>query len=330
VPSAEKARPAAKLGEIIGHAPWRRYFEGALADRRLAHAYLFVGPPKVGKWTFARALAKRLACAAPSGGDACGACGPCRRVEAGTHPDISAIDAVAEGERGLSVEIVRERILEAFRLRPHEAPMRVVVVNDADRMEPGAQNALLKTLEEPPPRSILFLVTSSTSALLETVVSRCFVLRFAPVAEEELALGLERRGVASSEARQLAAHAEGFPGRAIEWTGGGSPLATLARDLLARRVAPPDASKTLAAVAETYPEKSAFERRRQSSLSLCLWLAAEARNQQMVDSQDVTLQLLLDRAAETAAALQANATPELAMDRFFIALSNELLDPRRD
>src|SRR5262245_21893439 len=114
------AHAADLLPEVIGHGPWKRYFARALAAKRLAHVYLFAGPANVGKWTFATALAKRIVCAAPRGesASACGACGPCIRVAAGSHPDVSLIDAVAEGERGLSVEMARERIVDAFRLRP--------------------------------------------------------------------------------------------------------------------------------------------------------------------------------------------------------------------
>lgn len=315
------------LGRILGHGAWKRYFAEAIAGDRLAHAYLFAGPEGLGKWIFARELARRLVCEAPPGA-ACGVCGPCCRAEAGTHPDLVFIDAVAAGERGLSVEVARERVVEAFRLRPHEASVRVVAVNDAERMEVAAQNALLKTLEEPPPRSLLLLCTASASAMLETVLSRCFVVRFSPVPEEELAEALRGRGLAEEDARRIARLSDGYPGRALEYSGEASELPDLARRLLRREAAAPEVWKVLQTEAEALTERSAFERRRRTALSFCALLAAEARAATEAPNPSIGAgpapdpQDLLMRIADAASELQAHATPELVMERLFVALAD--------
>lgn len=188
---------------VAGHFAWKRYFAEALVSKRLAHSYLFVGPEAIGKWTFARALSKRIACGNPKGNDACDVCSKCLRVQSNNHPDILWIDPLAEGLRGLNVELARERIIAAFRLTPSESPMRVVIVNDADRMEPGAQNALLKTLEEPPKRSLLILIAKDTTQILDTVLSRCFLLRFSSVPDHEFADWLQERGDTESQRSRL-------------------------------------------------------------------------------------------------------------------------------
>jgi DNA polymerase-3 subunit delta' len=302
------------LSEVIGHGAWKRYFAEAIRAEQLAHAYLLLGPAGAGKWTFVRALVARILCIGP-GGSACGTCGPCLRFAAGTHPDITLLDVVEEGERGLGVEAARERVVDAFRLRPHEAPYRIVAINDAERMESAAQNALLKTLEEPPPRSLLFLVAASTNGLLDTVLSRCFLLRFGPVPADELRAALRARGLGEHDADNAIQLANGLPGFALAATGDADRLPAVARKFLAGQLDAEGASRELAAFSEELREKSAFERRRRAGLTLCAALAAEGRNQLMVDSNNVRPQHLLARVAEAARELLAHGTPELAIDR---------------
>jgi DNA polymerase III subunit delta' len=315
------------VADLIGHERWRAYFERAIRDGRLAHAYLFVGPDGVGKWTLARELARRLACLRPLDGSGCGACGPCARVAAQTHPDVVLLDAVADGDRGLGVEEARERILGALALRPFEAAVRIVAVRDADRIEPQAQNALLKTLEEPPPRSLLVLVARETGALLETVVSRCFVLRFAPLPSEAIAAWLVGRGVDSQAAMRLAHASEGLPGQALRWAEEGvGTLAPLARRL---REGSLDALAVSAQVSKTsseLPGRSAFERRRQAALLFCGALAREIREAVSRSPDDALLAAQLERVAEAARDLEASATPELALDRLALGVAPARLD----
>ncbi|HEY6477747.1 MAG TPA: DNA polymerase III subunit delta', partial [Polyangia bacterium] len=135
-----------RLGDLIGQDLARAALERAITAGRVAHAYVFEGPPGVGKRGAALGLAMALDCPkAP--GTGCGACEVCRRIEAGLHPDVPAFGPSGPGGQ-IVVDDIRA-ILALARTRPHEAPARVIVVDDADAMNPSSANGLLKTLEEP-------------------------------------------------------------------------------------------------------------------------------------------------------------------------------------
>jgi DNA polymerase-3 subunit delta' len=144
--------------------------------------------------------------------DACGVCAACTRIGRGLHPDVLLVEP---GENGsIKIEQVREAIDRAG-YRPFEGRRRVVIVDEADALVHPAQNALLKTLEEPPPSSVFILVTSRPHMLLPTVRSRCPQLRFRPLGPEDIAAVLERRGRSQAEARAVAAAVDGSLGRAL-------------------------------------------------------------------------------------------------------------------
>jgi DNA polymerase-3 subunit delta' len=300
---------------IAGHGAWRNYFHDAIAQDRLAHAYLFLGPESVGKWTMAKGISKRIACPNATEEGACGRCGICVRVDSGNHPDIHWVDALESGLRGVNVEVVRDRILPAFRLAPAESPMRVVVVNDADRMEVAAQNALLKTLEEPPRRSLLMLVARDATQLLDTVLSRCFLLRFAAVPACEFRAFLRRRGDAEADAEKLVTLADGFPGRALALRNEGSHLLQLATECLGGGGSPFEIAKKLAKEASEYQESSAFERRRQAAYGFCVALASITRARLNVFPDHELLQDSLEKIASATVELSSSVTPELVTDR---------------
>lgn len=303
------------LEAVAGHEAWKRFFARAFRTDRLAHAYLLLGPAGIGKWTFANALAARILCSGDRP-DACGACGPCKRVQAGTHPDLAVIDVVADGERGLGVEAARDAVIAAFRLRPSESTRRIVLVNDAHRIEAAAQNALLKTLEEPPAGSLLLLVAPTTHGLLDTVVSRCFQVRMKRVDEETLTRFLQVRGCTREEAQRRAAASGGAPGLAIDFQGDGGTLAELCRRLIRGEAEPREVEERIAELASEQEARSAFERRRRGALLFLGALAAELRDLQLAGGDDRKPQDLLERAAMAAGAIQSSATPELAIDAF--------------
>lgn len=172
-----------RLSELIGQDAARTALLRALERGHLAHAYLFEGPPGVGKRGAAYGLAMALDCpTAPGRG--CGSCEICRRIEAGIHPDV-----VSFGPSGAGGQIViddAKTILALARTRPHEAPARVIVVDDADAMNPSSANCLLKTLEEPLARNHIVLVTSAPDKLLPTIRSRTQRIRFRPLTAEAL------------------------------------------------------------------------------------------------------------------------------------------------
>ena len=204
----------------------------ALVSGRTHHAYLFGGPPGVGKELAARALAARLLCEAPDrepDADACGECRACRLFAAGNHPDFQLIhrglhklhpDRTIRASKGLflAVDVVRRFLIERASTTPTLGVRRVFLIRDAERMNEGAQNALLKTLEEPPGSACLILVTSSAERLLPTIRSRCQRVPFdlLPtdyVREQLTALA----GVEPGAARTLAEIAQGRLGAALQW-----------------------------------------------------------------------------------------------------------------
>lgn len=164
--------------------------------RRVAHAYLFSGV--AGRVPVDAALAFSAALVCPDGG--CGECEACVRVQHRAHPDVELIEPAG---MQLLVDQVREAIRAASR-RPVAAGRRVIIVDGADRMNPTAQNAFLKALEEPPPSTTILLLAPSPEALLDTVRSRCREVTFRSPPPDEVAALLERRGVDAGEARYWA------------------------------------------------------------------------------------------------------------------------------
>ncbi|GIW40579.1 MAG: hypothetical protein KatS3mg076_1156 [Candidatus Binatia bacterium] len=199
--------------EIVGHEPEKRHLRSLLEAHRLPHALLFVGPEGIGKSLVARALAAALFCEEARQG-ACGRCAGCRQLQAGSHPDLFWVRHEA-GKREIPIERVRE-LRDFVRLRRVRAPLRLAVVEDAHRLGWAAQNALLRTLEEPPPDSLVLLLAPSTAPLLPTVRSRCRTLSFRPLDRAELLEVLcGRLSIPQPEAERLAELAEGSPGRAL-------------------------------------------------------------------------------------------------------------------
>jgi DNA polymerase III subunit delta' len=203
-----------RLADVLGHTQPRALLLRAVTSRSVPQTLLFDGPEGVGKRTMALALAAAINCQQPDiDGDACGTCSSCRRIARAQHPDVVVL---APNEKGtITVEMARDVIGQAS-YRPFEARRRVVIVDEADSLQPSAQNAFLKTLEEPPPSSMFVLVTGRPDSLLETVRSRCPRLRFSRLGPADLAQVLVRRcGVKPADAQGLAAMGDGSVSRAM-------------------------------------------------------------------------------------------------------------------
>jgi DNA polymerase-3 subunit delta' len=204
--------------EILGQDWVVSHLKAALKAGRLSHAYLFLGTEGVGKETTARALAAALNCTAPQeDGDACGQCPSCQRLAAGTHPDFLVVSP-EEGKTQIKIEMIRElRRLTDY--PPLGGGWRVVLINPAEALtaiSDAAANALLKTLEEPPPQHLLVLTAKSEAELLPTIVSRCHKLTFAPLPTALIIRELEkRRSLAPAQAALVAALSGGSLGRAL-------------------------------------------------------------------------------------------------------------------
>jgi len=205
------------LDQIQGQDRAIALLRRAMAADRLAHAFVFAGPAGVGKRATAMALARAVLCPeAP--GTGCGTCIDCRLVSAGSHPDVFVEDlAAAQAERAtatvVSIEQVR-RAAAALAMRPIRGQRKVGIVDQAERMTAEAQNALLKTLEEPRGAATLVLVASNLDALLPTIRSRCQRLMFAPLPDTLVADLLAREGIDPALAARAAAVATGSLDRA--------------------------------------------------------------------------------------------------------------------
>ena len=219
--------------DLIDQQHARLLLQSALRSGRIAHAYLFVGPSGVGRLTAARAFAQALQCSR-GGEDACGICGPCRKVAAGAHPDLriitpGRIDAGGE-HRAVIIDQVRDLKHDA-QYQPYEGKWKIFILEDAEQMRAEAANSLLKVLEEPPPGIVIILIAESTEALLPTLVSRCQLVRFSLVAAADIAQALRARfGVPEARARFLAAISGGRVGAALAAAGAGGE-----DDIFARR-----------------------------------------------------------------------------------------------
>ena len=206
----------------------------AVAGGTLAHAYLFTGPSGVGKELAALGLAQALLCTeAP--GEGCGRCSACRRVERFGHPDVLWLMAESEQvrrrlagrsdfdrlpSRDIRVEQVRA-LQERLALRGLESPRKLVLVLPAEAMNPQAQNAFLKTLEEPPPDTTLLLVAGAAERLLPTIRSRCVRIPFGPLPRQLVVARVqEERGLDGAAAEAVATLADGSLERALSLDAG--------------------------------------------------------------------------------------------------------------
>ena len=198
--------------QIIGHDWAVTFLQQSLATGRVAHAYLFTGPPQIGKRTLALGLAQALNCTGSQ--PPCGQCRSCQKLEKATHPDVRVIEG--EGAGGsIKIDQVRAVKREAM-LSPYEGRYRVYILRQVDLASLEAANSLLKILEEPPEHVVLILTAMQPELLPATVVSRCQRLDLRPVPFSLLESVLRERGHAEPEARLLARLSGGRVGWALD------------------------------------------------------------------------------------------------------------------
>jgi DNA polymerase-3 subunit delta' len=202
---------------IRGHDALVEGFARAVKRGRLAHAYLFTGPSGVGKRLFSVELAKALLCEKTTEGllQACDRCPSCVQVEAGMHPDFFTAVRPPEALE-FPIDLMRQ-LCQSFALKSARGRGKVILLDDADDLNEEAANCFLKTLEEPPPRSVLLLIGSTADRQLQTIVSRCQVIRFAPLPAELVDELLQAQGVEDAALRaRLVRLSAGSPGLAKE------------------------------------------------------------------------------------------------------------------
>ncbi|MCO5215112.1 MAG: DNA polymerase III subunit [Thermomicrobiales bacterium] len=209
---------------IWGHSHAVRELKAAVT-RGPHHAYIVSGYQQLGKRTLAIAFAQALLCTdPPNPGVACGACRSCLRITRGSHPDVSEWNLALQQQvaeksstsRNLTLNISTVRAISAgLALQPLESRYRIVIVDDVETMQETAQEAFLKTLEEPPPYAVIILLTSDSELLLETIRSRSTVIQLQPVPTAIIAEGLRSEGVELEQASVVADASEGRPGWAV-------------------------------------------------------------------------------------------------------------------
>jgi DNA polymerase III subunit delta' len=197
------------FSEIVGHEKQSENLRLSLLNGRLHHAYLFIGPDGIGKRTLGLAMAQAIHCAELEN-DFCGGCGACRAIQAGNHADVRVVEPISN-KKDISIQQVRE-LEKALSLRSFSGRQKVAIIDPATLMNWAAQNALLKTLEEPPQGCVLILIASNAGGLLPTVRSRAFALSFGPLPQQLIVDFLIRKGKTREQAEFLAGLAMGSLG----------------------------------------------------------------------------------------------------------------------
>jgi DNA polymerase-3 subunit delta' len=222
-----------------GHEFAREVLARSIAEGRTSHAYLFTGPSNIGKRRLALDFAMALNCTDPNA--PCGECRSCRRIEAWQHPDIVLVsvggicdesehDHQRDGSKDIKICQIRN-LQHATALRPFEGRMRVVIIDPAERLNAYASDALLKTLEEPPPQVTILLLSDQPSSLPETIVSRARHVPLQPVPEATISATLRQQGCDSERADLIARLAYGRIGWALSHSTDESLLEERARRL---------------------------------------------------------------------------------------------------
>ncbi len=197
---------------IIGQEVPIRALKNLIAEDQVRGAYLFLGPDGVGKRTTSMEFAKAVNCDGKKG-DACDLCSSCNKIDSMNHPDVFIISSEGSSN-SIKIKQIRRIIYQAS-LKPYEGRKIVFIISNGEEMTIEAQNALLKLLEEPPENHILIVTASNIEGLLSTVISRCKVVRFSCLGQDQIQAFLQRRGIDEKKAILFSHMAMGSPGRAL-------------------------------------------------------------------------------------------------------------------
>lgn len=202
----------AKFQDIVGQEQIREHLRNALASGKVSHAYIINGEKNSGKEFIARVFSMALQCEKGEV-EPCQECHSCKQALSGNQPDIIRI--VHEKPNSIGVEDIRRQVNGDVAIKPYSSPYKVYIINEAEKMTVQAQNALLKTLEEPPAYAVIILLTANLNALLPTILSRCVVLNMKPVSDELVKQYLmEQMQVPDYKAEVCVAFARGNVGKA--------------------------------------------------------------------------------------------------------------------
>lgn len=202
----------AAFQDIIGQEQIKEHLQNALSTGKISHAYIINGERFSGKEYIAKVFAQALQCEA-EGVEPCQECHSCKQALSDNQPDI--IRLLHEKPNTISVDDIRARINGDIAIKPYSSPYKIYIINDAEKMTVQAQNALLKTLEEPPAYAVIILLTTNVNSLLQTILSRCVILHMKPVADELVKKFLmEKMQVPDYKAEVCVAFARGNIGKA--------------------------------------------------------------------------------------------------------------------
>lgn len=192
---------------ILGNEKIRHHLRESIIKRSISHAYILAGDKGIGKSKIAREFAMELICDKNTG---CGECPACRQFLAGAYPDFFYMDA--EGKESIGIDRIRENIVNDVSIRPYHGKVKIYIIDEADKMTVGAQNALLKTIEEPPEYVVILLLVRNMSILLETIRSRCIKLLLSAVSNDRIKRWLVEKGTSEDLATVVASYSNGAPG----------------------------------------------------------------------------------------------------------------------
>ena len=199
--------------DVVGHKDIINYIRNAVKENKVSHAYILNGERGSGKKMLATLFATTLQCE-KGGPDPCNVCPSCIQAESGNHPDIIRVQH--EKPNTISVEDIRTQVNNDILIKPYQGPYKIYIISEADLMTPQAQNALLKTIEEPPEYAVIFLLTENAEALLPTITSRCVMLKLRNIKDALIKKYLmETMHVPDYKADMCTAFAQGNMGRAI-------------------------------------------------------------------------------------------------------------------
>ncbi len=204
--------------DLIGHSNIKNFFEAALEADKIEHAYFFYGASKLGKRLFAKRLAQLILCAGDGNNKQnlpCLKCEACRQFSKGVHADYHLLKRV-EDKQNITIEQIRE-LQKKLSGHAFFKNYKVVIIEEADSLSLEASNALLKSLEEPRPKTIIILLAEKTSQLPSTILSRTQKIKFLPVEKESIYNYLIEKGAQRNMARDIANLSQGAPGRAIDF-----------------------------------------------------------------------------------------------------------------
>lgn len=199
--------------EIRGNTPLVEQLRRSAASGRSSHAYLFLGGAGAGKRLIANTFAKALQCEGEK--RPCDSCKSCHAFNHGNHPDVIYFQPLKNGKT-YTIEDVREQLLETVDLKPFQYEKKIYIIEKADTLNIQSQNALLKTLEEPPARAVFLLLAERAEAFLPTILSRVVVMKIRPLSAETIADYLMQAGHLAEESHILSAYAQGRIGQALE------------------------------------------------------------------------------------------------------------------